>query len=196
MAKKARKEGKAAGGVAMETGRRNVYQRCDHLHEIHVKQLKDNGFSKQVVCLAEENEGHLEDEHDPNHNGEQYLIRTKEGRNPVVTSFFHLEDYRYQKAFKQWTSAPIAATITRFPKGVPIDYFDSPFFNQMSVREQAVYMNNGVTLPTPNICADEARMLLYNLPTEAELEQLEEYNDEDGNDNSNEDDDDEESGSE
>lgn len=95
-------------------------------------------------------------------------------------------------------AAPITATITHFPKGVPIDYFEPSFFNQMSVRERAIYMNNGVALPVPNICADLTRTLewknlpydefmkkfgedtlkLYNLPTDAELKQLNEYDDE------------------
>ncbi|KAE9390224.1 hypothetical protein BT96DRAFT_1002460 [Gymnopus androsaceus JB14] len=162
--------------------------------------------------LAEENEGHSEDEHNPNHNGEQYLIHEKEGRNSIVTSFFCLEDKRYQKASKQRTGActnricvepavQIAATVTHFPSNVPIDYFKPSFFDQMSVRKRAVYMDNGVALPIPKIYADGNRigewknllynkfmekfgnnmLKLYSLPTEAELEQLQEYNDEDNN---------------
>jgi len=93
----------------------------------------------------------------------------------------------------------ITATVTRFPSNVPIDYFEPSFFNQMSVHERAVYMDNGVALPIPEICADGSRigewknlpynefmekfgndtLKLYNLPTEAELEQLQEYDDED-----------------
>ncbi|KAE9397902.1 hypothetical protein BT96DRAFT_995334 [Gymnopus androsaceus JB14] len=184
MAEKARKEGKATGGVAMENERRNMYRHRNHLRE-----------------TPEENEGHSEDEHDPNHNGEQYLIHEKEGCNSVMTSFFRLEDQRYQKASKQRTGAhtdrirvepavQIAATVTRFPSNVPIDYFEPSFFNQMS--------DNGVALPIPEICADGSRIAewknlpynefmekfgndtlkMYNLPTEAELEQLQEYNDE------------------
>lgn len=180
------------------------------------------------MCLAEENEAHSEDERDPNFDGERYLIHQKEGRNPMVTSFFHFEDQRYLKASKRRTGAryvmsstifqflsffsrmdrtrvtpesSIAATVNRFPVDVPIDYFEPLFYNQMSVRERAIYMQNGVAFPVPEICADRSRigewknlsteefmekfgndtLKLYNLPTEAELEQLGEYDEEEEN---------------
>lgn len=68
----------------------------------------------------------------------------------------------------------------------------------MSVRERADYANNGVAMPIPEICAQTHRigewknvtedifmqkfgndtLKLYNLPTQAEMDQVEEYEDE------------------
>lgn len=53
--------------------------------------------------LAEENEGHSDDELDPNSppGQERYIIREKEGRSGLVTSLFRLADERYQQALKR-----------------------------------------------------------------------------------------------
>lgn len=89
--------------------------------------------------------------------------------------------------------------LTRHPLKVPIDYFDPAYFNSMSVKDRAAYVDNGVALPVPEICVDGAKikewknlpydkfmekfgndtLALYNLPTEAEMEQLDEYEDDD-----------------
>ncbi|KAE9404158.1 hypothetical protein BT96DRAFT_813907 [Gymnopus androsaceus JB14] len=155
MAEQACKEGKAAGVVVMENGCRNVYQKA---------------FKRQT--------------------GARYVP-------PFFVMTTCLILHRAE-CIRIEPAAPITATITHFPKGVPIDYFEPSFFNQMSVRERAIYMNNGVALPVPNICADLTRTLewknlpydefmkkfgedtlkLYNLPTDAELKQLNEYDDE------------------
>ncbi|KAF5361109.1 hypothetical protein D9757_014399 [Collybiopsis confluens] len=100
MAEKARREGKAPGRVARDVELMNIYRRRDHLRETRVKQLKDDGFSKAVIHLAEENEAHSDDELDPNSppNEERYLIWIKEGRAPHVTELFRFIDIRYQQA--------------------------------------------------------------------------------------------------
>ncbi|KAJ7836784.1 hypothetical protein B0H14DRAFT_3460508 [Mycena olivaceomarginata] len=38
------------------------------------------------------------------------------------------------------------------PTNVPIDYFSPQFFNDLSVWDRAIYMNNGVALPTAEHC--------------------------------------------
>lgn len=78
------------------------------------------------------------------------------------------------------------------PTNVPIDYFSPQFFNDLSVRDRAIYMNNGVALPTAEHCQTwtdiakwkglgkvdfmaqygKAKLALYELPTEAELAAL------------------------
>ncbi|KAJ6465997.1 hypothetical protein C8R47DRAFT_1224130 [Mycena vitilis] len=80
----------------------------------------------------------------------------------------------------------------QLPVKVPIDYFSPEFFNDLSVKERASYMGNGVALPTAELCQSwatisqwkglgqeefmakygDAKLALYNLPTPAELEML------------------------
>lgn len=78
------------------------------------------------------------------------------------------------------------------PTRVPIDYFSPQFFNDLSVRERASYMNNGIALPTQEHCETweavrqwkslpsaafmakygNAKLALYNLPTADEIAML------------------------
>ncbi|KAJ7817004.1 hypothetical protein B0H13DRAFT_2380014 [Mycena leptocephala] len=78
------------------------------------------------------------------------------------------------------------------PTTVPIDYFSPKFFNDLSVWDRASYMDNGIALPLEEHCqtweaiqqwrslstADfmarygNAKLALYNIPTEDELAML------------------------
>ncbi|KAF5348752.1 hypothetical protein D9757_014136 [Collybiopsis confluens] len=194
MAEKARQEGKAPGRVARDVELMNIYRRRDHLRETRVKQLKDDGFSKAVVHLAEENEAHSDDELDPNSppNEERYLIWIKEGRAPHVTELFRFIDISTNQVRAIPAESIGPSKIPRFPVHVPLDYFEPEFYNSMSVQERLSYMNNGVALPKPEHCQRWADVLnwknlskkefmekfgnntlaQYAVPTEAELEQL------------------------
>ena len=88
------------------------------------------------------------------------------------------------------------------PTRVPIDYFSPDFFNALSVRDRASYINNGIALPTEEHCrtwkdilrwkglstADfmtqygTAKLALYNLPTDEELALLSDDETADGDD--------------
>jgi hypothetical protein len=81
------------------------------------------------------------------------------------------------------------------PTNVPIDYFSPKFFNDLSVRERASYMDNGVAFPIAQHCQTwedimkwkgletedfmaqygEAKLALYRLPTTAELARLKQH---------------------
>ncbi|KAF5390397.1 hypothetical protein D9757_005172 [Collybiopsis confluens] len=173
MAEKAHREGKAPGRVARDVELMNIYWQRNHLRETRVKQLKDDGFSKAVVHLAEENEAHSDDELDPNSppNEERYLIRIKEGRAPHVTELFRFIDIRYQQAQQRKAGTRTnrvraipaesigPSKIPRFPVHVSLDYFEPEFYNSMSVRERLSYMNNGVALPKPEHCQRWADVL-------------------------------------
>lgn len=87
----------------------------------------------------------------------------------------------------------------QLPTEVPIDYFSPEFFNSLTVRERASYMDNGVALPTAEHCQTwkqiqewkgltpkefmarygDAKLALYELPTEDELAQLADDSDND-----------------
>jgi len=92
---------------------------------------------------------------------------------------------------------------TNRPRNAPIDYFSPWYYNNvLTLREHAMYMNNGVALPLPQHCqsADDIRrwrklstkkfmeeygndvLDLYDIPTEEELERLDRNEDEDDED--------------
>ncbi|KIK69736.1 hypothetical protein GYMLUDRAFT_236218 [Collybiopsis luxurians FD-317 M1] len=88
---------------------------------------------------------------------------------------------------------------TRLPGNVPIDYFDPDYYNNfLSVELRAKYAANGVALPLKDHCEDPEEialwknmneeefmqkygndvLALYNLPTQEELDQMNDYNSE------------------
>lgn len=96
---------------------------------------------------------------------------------------------------------PKQSNLTAQPKQVPIDWFEPTYWNTyLTVRERASYIQDGivVALPLPEFCGTwelcaswknlpkkefmvtygNAVLKKYNLPTEEELEQLENYSDE------------------
>ena len=78
-----------------------------------------------------------------------------------------------------------------------MDYFDPDYFNtHLSARKRAHYAANGIAMPLPVHCSNfniwknlsekefmdrfgNAVKALYNIPTQEELEQLEDYDAED-----------------
>ncbi|KAJ7715625.1 hypothetical protein B0H16DRAFT_1339616, partial [Mycena metata] len=117
-----------------------------------------------------EPECHSEDEEDPNTG--QRVAHQKPGRDGA--------------------RLPATDLSRSLPTNVPIDYFSPAFFNDMTVRERASYMKNGIALPTEEHCETweaiqkwkglsdavfmqkygTAKLALYNLPTLEELERL------------------------
>ncbi|KAJ3796507.1 hypothetical protein GGU11DRAFT_133361 [Lentinula aff. detonsa] len=98
----------------------------------------------------------------------------------------------------------INSQFTQMPKDVPIDFFDPDYFNNFfSVKERAHYAENGVALPSEEHCEStsidiwknlseaefmetygNAVLAQYKVPTKEEIEQLDEYEDEDGEESS------------
>lgn len=100
---------------------------------------------------------------------------------------------------------PQESELTAQPKQVPIDWFDPTYWNTcLTVRERADYIEGGVciALPMPEFCGTweqcavwknlpekefmatygDTVLKQYNLPTEEELKQLEEYENEEDDD--------------
>ncbi|KAJ7844360.1 hypothetical protein B0H14DRAFT_2358665, partial [Mycena olivaceomarginata] len=136
---------------------------------LRVAQIADDCFmNKTVARLAAENECHSDDEELA--DGSAFMVHEKPGRDRLPPS--DLSRAR--------------------PTNVPIDYFSPQFFNDLSVRDRTIYMNNGVALPTAEHCQTwtdivkwkglgkvdfmaqygKAKLALYELPTEAELAAL------------------------
>lgn len=89
----------------------------------------------------------------------------------------------------------IPSLLTQTPKDVPIDFFDPEYFNNfLSVKERAHYAHNGVALPLEEHCINtridlwknlpedkfmqvygNAVLAQYKIPTQEELDQLDEY---------------------
>ncbi|KAJ3830747.1 hypothetical protein F5880DRAFT_1467821, partial [Lentinula raphanica] len=171
---------------------RQIYQHFV-FHYIGKKMRKEarkpgNGFNKRFLALAEENDAHSDDEPDPTTPG-TYLIHPKQGRSANVTAIFRKIDERYQH------------TLNR-PQGQRSPVY---FNTLLSARDRARYAKNGVAMPIAekaedvsmwkNLDEDEfmdrygkAVLKLYLIPTEEELEQLDEYENTDDSDTSDEED--------
>ncbi|KAJ3979403.1 hypothetical protein F5890DRAFT_1421395, partial [Lentinula detonsa] len=143
---------------------------------------RTNTYKRRMLKLALESETHSDDELDDTStaNMPTYLIRKKVGRAHKVAVLFHTLD------------------------NVPIDFFDPDYFNNFfSVKERAHYAENGVALPSEEHCEStsidiwknmsEAKFMetygnevlaQYKVPTKEEIEQLDEYEDEDGEESS------------
>ncbi|KAJ7312800.1 hypothetical protein DFH08DRAFT_717317, partial [Mycena albidolilacea] len=130
---------------------------------LRVAQIADDCFmNKTVARLAAENECHSDDEELA--DGSAFRVHEKPGRDSAVSAFFEVLTARRETAF----------------------------FNDLSVRDRAIYMNKGVALPTVEHCQTwtdiakwkglgkvdfmaqygKAKLALYELPTEAELAAL------------------------
>ncbi|KAJ7321338.1 hypothetical protein DFH08DRAFT_713015, partial [Mycena albidolilacea] len=130
---------------------------------LRVAQIADDCFmNKTVARLAAENECHSDNEELA--DGSAFMVHEKPGRDSAVSAFFEVLTARRETAF----------------------------FNDLSVRDRAIYMNNGVALPTAEHCQTwtdiakwkglgkvdfmaqygKAKLALYELPTEAELAAL------------------------
>ena len=96
---------------------------------------------------------------------------------------------------------PKVSELTTLPKQVPIDWFEPIYWNtHLTVREHANYIKGSayIALPDPELCASWAEcakwknlsekefmdkygntvLAQYNLPTEEEMEQLEQWEEE------------------
>ncbi|KAJ7440105.1 hypothetical protein B0H11DRAFT_2253266 [Mycena galericulata] len=217
--KQVRQEAKNPGRVELLVTKNNVYRRRIELRIDRCKQIKDDCFSKRVRRLAKENSCHSDDD-EPTGGSAEYMIHEKPGRDEAVTAIFRIvsgrsKDTKESNTKGKWvgrtrTPGLVASdTSLRLPKNVPIDYFSPKFFNGMSVRQRATYMNNGIALPLLEHCGtwedikkwkglDDATFMrdygkdkraLYEIPTEAELARLEEDDEEE--DEEDEEDDDE-----
>ncbi|KAJ7458409.1 hypothetical protein B0H11DRAFT_2243109 [Mycena galericulata] len=215
MAEQARKEDRDPGRVVRDATSNGVYKRRKELQSARAEQIVDDCFDEHVALLADEVECHSDDD-EPAPSSTEYVIHEKEGRDEGVTTLLRILSKRREAAKavtrKRGSWRPRIRTCTPklgpspisrpLPTKVPIDYFSHEFFNRMSVRQRASYMNNGVALPTADLCQQwddiekwkgltreefmtkygKAKLALYKLPTEAELARLEQSKGDDDDD--------------
>ncbi|KAF8144157.1 hypothetical protein K438DRAFT_1783118 [Mycena galopus ATCC 62051] len=203
MKSQAGKEERRPGRVGVDIVLNNIYRRRDEMKAFRTTQIADDCFmNKTVALLAAENDCHSDDEELADGTG--FMVHEKPGRDSAVSAFFGVLTARRETTLSQqrkkgsWRrrirrrGLPPSDLSHVRPTNVPIDYFSPQFFNDLSVRDRAIYMNNGVALPTAEHCqtwADiakwkglakaefmakygDAKRALYVLLTEAELAEL------------------------
>ncbi|KAF8190736.1 hypothetical protein K438DRAFT_2018587 [Mycena galopus ATCC 62051] len=203
MKSQASKEERCPGRVGVDIVLNNIYRRHDEMKAFRTTQIADDCFmNKTVGLLAAENDCHSDDEELADGTG--FMVHEKPGRDSAVSAFFGVLTARRETTLSQqrkkgsWRrrvcrrGLPPSDLSHVRPTDVPIDYFSPQFFNDLSVRDCTIYMNNGVALPTAEHCQTwtdiakwkglakaefmakygDAKHALYMLPTEAELAEL------------------------
>ncbi|KAJ7315556.1 hypothetical protein DFH08DRAFT_820481 [Mycena albidolilacea] len=199
----ASKEERRPGRVGVDIMLNNIYRRHDKTQALCVAQIADDCFmNKTVARLAAENECHSDDEELA--DGSAFMVHEKPACDSAVSAFFEVLTARRETAISQkhkkgaWhrrirkRGLPPSDLSRARPTNVPIDCFSPQFFNDLSVWDCAIYMKNGVALPTAEHCQTwtdiakwkglgkvdfmaqygKAKLALYELPTEAELAAL------------------------
>ncbi|KAJ7204929.1 hypothetical protein GGX14DRAFT_645365 [Mycena pura] len=125
-------------------------------------------FKARTRRMANIVEAHSDDEHSP----EGSLVREKPGRNPIVGQFFReqlnvsAEEYRMRNA-KPGQRAPKPRTRQDpllppsyfgkiLPPDVPVGFFTPEYYNQLTLKERARYVNTGVAFPLPALVFNPA----------------------------------------
>ncbi|KAJ7839046.1 hypothetical protein B0H14DRAFT_2588226 [Mycena olivaceomarginata] len=190
----ASKEERCPGRVGVDIVLNNIYRRRDETQALRVAQIADDCFmNKTVAPLAAENECHSDDEELA--DGSAFMVHEKPGRDSAVSAFFEVLTARRETAISQKRKKGAWHRHIR-KRGLPPSDLSrarpTNFFNDLSVRDRAIYMNNGVALPTAEHCQTwtdivkwkglgkvdfmaqygKAKLALYELPTEAELAAL------------------------
>ncbi|KAJ7845092.1 hypothetical protein B0H13DRAFT_2410480 [Mycena leptocephala] len=104
--------------------------------------------------------------------GEVRRVREKPGRNPVVARFFReeldpeAEAYRKRNAkrgqkepktrIRSDPPLPASEIGVILPPDVPVDFFTPEFYNALTLKERARYINTGVAFPLEEFAFDEA----------------------------------------
>ncbi|KAJ6617697.1 hypothetical protein B0H10DRAFT_1948193 [Mycena sp. CBHHK59/15] len=105
------------------------------------------------------------------------LVHTKEGCNPVVTTFFGDQDQKIARRLERsptkkrepesrtLASPPTSSALSRvLPVGVPIDFWTPQFYNEeLDLHEKAMYVNTGVAFPLPQFCTTEHHKDWYRM---------------------------------
>ncbi|KAJ7091611.1 hypothetical protein C8R44DRAFT_750514 [Mycena epipterygia] len=203
------REERRPGQLGVNTIYNNIYRRREETKMIRAVQVQEECFmNPSVTRLVAENECHSDDEETA--DATRYIVHEKPGRDGTVNAFLQVLTTRRETTMRQKTRKGAWRHRTRnrgfppsdlsyaLPTNVPIDYFFPDFFNELSVRARASYMDNGIALPTEQYCrtwkdiamwkglstADfmaqygAAKLDLYNLPTDEELAMLNDGDDE------------------
>ncbi|KAJ6572610.1 hypothetical protein B0H10DRAFT_2237475 [Mycena sp. CBHHK59/15] len=193
------KELKTPGKVAEGAENREIYRRRTALTNNRYDSVRKQGFRRLVGRLVAEEACNSDDEPVKLNNGKWvYYRQAKRPRNPYVTSFCRWVDEQIEKVAKAKGRRP-KCDREEAPEGT------QRFFNSLPANMRAEYRDNGIALPASEHCnkpdwktmSDAVFMAKYgnevlknyNLPTDAELAQIEQnMADNDGSDGDNEDD--------
>ncbi|KAJ7855451.1 hypothetical protein B0H14DRAFT_3448980 [Mycena olivaceomarginata] len=174
----ASKEERRPGRVGVDIVLNNIYRHRDETQALHVVQITDDCFMNKTLARWQQRTSAIQT---------MKNLLTKPGRDSAVSAFFEVLTARRETAISQkrkkgaWRrrirkrGLPPSDLSRARPTNVPIDYFSPQFFNDLSVRDRAIYMNNGWKgLGKVDFMAQygKAKLALYELPTEAELAAL------------------------
>ncbi|KAJ3926076.1 MAG: hypothetical protein NXY57DRAFT_966944 [Lentinula lateritia] len=198
--KKVKDEMRKAGSVEMKHERINTYKRVQQ-----IKDESFRPQVLKLVLENESHSDDELDSDVPANNSVYLIRKKVGRANKVNTFFriidaryeskiMRLKGQRAERSRKDPTPE-IPSLLTQTPKDVPIDFFDPEYFNNfLSVKERAHYAHNGVALPLEEHCINtridlwknlpedkfmqvygNAVLAQYKIPTQEELDQLDEY---------------------
>ncbi|KAJ2911517.1 hypothetical protein MD484_g8895, partial [Candolleomyces efflorescens] len=152
-----------------------TYRNRLRLAKARQKFLELNGYPQRYLSLANA-KATSDDEKDPDGtivNGRPvFFIKTRPERSVEATRFFRILDAkrerearldpsrRWKERIRQEPEVPVETQFLSIPLGMPIDYFDPGFFNELQPKLQAKATNLSLAL-LPNIedsltgCSDE-----------------------------------------
>ncbi|KAJ7094901.1 hypothetical protein C8R43DRAFT_1236452 [Mycena crocata] len=167
-----RKEFNTPGSLGKALDKSNAEKRRLRLCKRRYKEVKSLRYRKPILRLVKVEASHSDDERPPGGDSRKkrgLLVHTKEGRNPIVTSFFAEQDRKILKRLERsptkkrkperrsLANPATFSTLSRIlPVGVPIDFWAPKFYNeQFDLHEKAMYVNTGVAFPLPQFCTTE-----------------------------------------
>src|ERR1700742_2751569 len=123
------------------------------LQDGHLEFIKRNGYNAVVQSLVEETECHSDDEPGERNGQDCFFIHPRRGRSNHVTQFFRWVDekrhmvQRMKKGARRCHAIPRVEpmddsklkkpSLEALPEGVPLDWFDPIFFNEMPAEWRA-----------------------------------------------------------
>ncbi|KAJ7026164.1 hypothetical protein C8F04DRAFT_1398378 [Mycena alexandri] len=212
LAQKTRMERRRPGSLSESIKHNNEFKARGRLAKVRFETAARLKLRKPVQRMAFVQEAHSDDEH-----GAQRSVREKPGRNPIVGMFFQqeldpaAEQYRRRNAkagqakpqtrIRSDPLLPASDFGVILPDNVPIDYFTPEFFNALTLKERARYVNTGVAFPLEDFVFDEVHeewktmgkkefmemygddvLAQYDVPTQEEIDEIPESDVEDDED--------------
>ncbi|KAJ6580455.1 hypothetical protein DFH09DRAFT_1076711 [Mycena vulgaris] len=164
LAQKTKMERRRPGSLGQSLKHGVEYKARARLGKVRFQTAGRLGFRKPVQCVAYIQEAHSDDE--------DGCVREKPGRNPVATQFFleeldpAAEVYRKRNAkagqkgpkprIRSNPLLPASEIGVILPPDVPIDFFTPEFYNALTLKERARYVNTGVAFPLAEFAFDKA----------------------------------------
>ncbi|KAJ6463052.1 hypothetical protein C8R47DRAFT_1238749 [Mycena vitilis] len=170
LAQKTKMERRRPGSLSQSLTHGAEFKARGRLSEVRFKTATSLGLRKPVMRMASVQEAHSDDEQSSGR------VRMKPGRNPIIGRFFReeldpaAEEYRKrnakrgQKVLRRAPKPrirgnpllPASDIGVILPPDVPVDFFTPAFFNALTLKERARYVNTGVAFPLEDFAFDEA----------------------------------------